>query len=101
MPECAKRRLSCKHRLVALKVNLWHSIISRCYNKDVLSFLISVMKLITFFQLEESEEEVAEVMKKYKAVVSQLSVDQITLSEQSQQIAELEHSKQVCDNCAT
>lgn len=34
-------------------------------------------------------------MKKYKAVVSQLSVDQITLSEQSQQIAELEHEKQV------
>lgn len=34
-------------------------------------------------------------MKKYKSVVSQLSVDQITLSEQSQQIAELEHEKQV------
>ncbi|MPC25354.1 Unconventional myosin-XVIIIa [Portunus trituberculatus] len=46
-------------------------------------------------QLEESEEEVAEVMKKYKSVVSQLSVDQITLSEQTQQIAELEHEKQV------
>lgn len=50
-------------------------------------------------QLEESEEEVAEVMKKYKAVVSQLSVDQITLSEQSQQIAELEHEKQVSCAC--
>lgn len=50
-------------------------------------------------QLEESEEEVAEVMKKYKAVVSQLSVDQITLSEQSQQIAELEHEKQVSCEC--
>lgn len=34
-------------------------------------------------------------MKKYKSVVSQLSVDQITLSEQNQQIAELEHEKQV------
>ena len=34
-------------------------------------------------------------MKKYKSVVSQLSVDQITLSEQTQQIAELEHEKQV------
>ena len=37
-------------------------------------------------------------MKKYKATVSQLSVDQITLSEQSQYIAELEHEKQVNDN---
>jgi myosin-18 len=30
-------------------------------------------------QLEDSEEELQEVMKKYKASVSQLSVDQITI----------------------
>ena len=30
-------------------------------------------------QLEESEEELQEVMRKYKSCVSQLSVDQITI----------------------
>lgn len=51
--------------------------------------------ILSPFQLEESEEEVAEVMKKYKASVSQLSVDQINISEQAQLIADLEHEKQV------
>lgn len=45
--------------------------------------------------MEESEEEVAEVMKKYKATVSQLSVDQVNMSEQAQLISDLEHDKQV------
>ena len=33
-------------------------------------------------QLEDNEEEMSEVMKKYKASVSQLSVDQITIQQQ-------------------
>merc|ERR1739844_675847 len=36
-------------------------------------------------QLEDNEEEMSEVMKKYKASVSQLSVDQITIQQQQQQ----------------
>ncbi|KAA0192697.1 hypothetical protein HAZT_HAZT010916 [Hyalella azteca] len=46
-------------------------------------------------QLEENEELHAETLKKYKSTVSQISVDQITLSEQSQRIAELEQEKQL------
>ncbi|KAK7474334.1 hypothetical protein BaRGS_00034382, partial [Batillaria attramentaria] len=40
-------------------------------------------------QLEENEEDMAELMKKYKAAVQQQSVDQITLTDQLQQIEEL------------
>ncbi|XP_071038996.1 unconventional myosin-XVIIIa isoform X1 [Parasteatoda tepidariorum] len=46
-------------------------------------------------QLEEAEEEMAEVMKKYKAAVAQMSIDQKTLAEQNQQIAELESERQM------
>ncbi|KAL1502507.1 hypothetical protein ABEB36_007641 [Hypothenemus hampei] len=41
-------------------------------------------------QLEENEEELAEVLKKYKAAVQQMSVDQITLQEQVSLVSELE-----------
>ena len=44
-------------------------------------------------QLEDNEEELHEVMKKYKASVSQLSVDQITIQEQSNRITDLEEEK--------
>merc|ERR1712001_726292 len=44
-------------------------------------------------QLEENEEELHEVMKKYKASVSQLSVDQITIQEQSNRVTDLEEEK--------
>ena len=44
-------------------------------------------------QLEDNEEELQEVMKKYKASVSQLSVDQITIQEQSHNIADLEDER--------
>merc|ERR1719211_251111 len=44
-------------------------------------------------QLEENEEELQEVMKKYKASVSQLSVDQITIQEQSNRVTDLEEEK--------
>ncbi|XP_076254274.1 myosin heavy chain-like isoform X2 [Rhynchophorus ferrugineus] len=41
-------------------------------------------------QLEENEEELAEVLKKYKAAVQQMSVDQIALQEQVSLVSELE-----------
>jgi len=44
-------------------------------------------------QLEENEEELQEVMKKYKASVSQLSVDQITIQEQSNRVSDLEDER--------
>lgn len=44
-------------------------------------------------QLEEMEEEMAEVMKKYKAAVAQMSIDQKSLAEQTQQICELESER--------
>ncbi|XP_069135915.1 unconventional myosin-XVIIIa-like isoform X4 [Argopecten irradians] len=44
-------------------------------------------------QLEENEEDMTEIMKKYKAVVHQQSVDQVTLSDQIQQIDELTTEK--------
>ncbi|XP_067682622.1 unconventional myosin-XVIIIa-like isoform X2 [Haliotis asinina] len=44
-------------------------------------------------KLEENEEDMAEVMKKYKAVVQQQSVDHITLSSQLQQIEDLSTEK--------
>ncbi|KAK3595793.1 hypothetical protein CHS0354_025430 [Potamilus streckersoni] len=40
-------------------------------------------------QLEENEEDLADIMKKYKAVVQQQSVDQIKLTDQLGQIEEL------------
>ncbi|XP_046371611.2 unconventional myosin-XVIIIa-like isoform X3 [Haliotis rufescens] len=40
-------------------------------------------------KLEENEEDLTEIMKKYKAAVQQQSVDHITLSSQLQQIEEL------------
>ncbi|XP_064613479.1 LOW QUALITY PROTEIN: unconventional myosin-XVIIIa-like [Liolophura sinensis] len=40
-------------------------------------------------KMEENEEDTAEIMKKYKAVVQQHSVDSITLSDRLQQIEEL------------
>merc|ERR1739848_557824 len=44
-------------------------------------------------QLEDNEEELHEVMKKYKASVSQLSVDQITIQEQTNHITDLEEDR--------
>lgn len=40
-------------------------------------------------QLDENEEDYNDVMKKYKAVVQQASLDQNMISQQSQQIEEL------------
>ena len=40
-------------------------------------------------RLEEGEEDMAELMKKYKAAVQQQSVDQINLQDQSTQLEEL------------
>ena len=40
-------------------------------------------------QLEENEEDLADIMKKYKAVVNQSSVDQITINDQLHQVEEL------------
>ena len=39
--------------------------------------------------------ELNEVMRKYKAAVSQLTVDQITLQDQTAQLMNLEHEKSV------
>ena len=44
-------------------------------------------------QIEDNEEELHDVMKKYKASVSQLSVDQITIQEQSNRVTDLEEEK--------
>ena len=44
-------------------------------------------------QLEDNEEELGEVMKKYKASVSQLSVDQITIHDQANRLADLEEER--------
>ncbi len=44
-------------------------------------------------QLEDNEEELTDVMKKYKACVAQLSVDQITISEQANNITDLEEER--------
>ena len=44
-------------------------------------------------QLEDNEEELQEVMRKYKACVSQLSVDQITIQEQASNVADLEEER--------
>ncbi|KYB27001.1 Unconventional myosin-XVIIIa-like Protein [Tribolium castaneum] len=41
-------------------------------------------------QLEENEEELAEVLKKYKTTVQQMSLDQIALQEQVSLVSELE-----------
>lgn len=41
-------------------------------------------------QLEENEEELAEVLKKYKTAVQQMSVDQLALQEQVSLVSELE-----------
>merc|ERR1711899_576852 len=44
-------------------------------------------------QIEDNEEELHEVMKKYKASVAQLSVDQITIQGQSNRVTDLEEEK--------
>merc|ERR1711997_678420 len=44
-------------------------------------------------QLEDNEEEMAEVMKKYKASVAQLSVDQITIQQQASSVSDLEEER--------
>ncbi|GLV36928.1 Myosin heavy chain-like [Carabus blaptoides fortunei] len=44
-------------------------------------------------QLEENEEELAEVLKKYKAAVQQMSVDQLALQEQVSLVSELESER--------
>merc|ERR1719410_2098984 len=44
-------------------------------------------------QLEDNEEELHEVIKKFKASVAQLGVDQITIQEQSNRITDLEEEK--------
>ncbi|XP_064618703.1 unconventional myosin-XVIIIa-like isoform X2 [Lineus longissimus] len=45
-------------------------------------------------RLEDHDEEYAELMKKYKAVVQQQSADNITISDQCQQIMDLHSEKQ-------
>jgi myosin-18 len=44
-------------------------------------------------QLEDNEEELTDVMRKYKAAVAQLSVDQITIHEQVNSITDLEEER--------
>merc|ERR1712223_1497009 len=44
-------------------------------------------------QVEDNEEEMSEVMKKYKASVSQLSVGQITIQQQASQVSDLEEER--------
>nr|CAD7590370.1 unnamed protein product [Timema genevievae] len=44
-------------------------------------------------QLEENEEELSEVLKKYRAAVQQLSVDQMVLQDQAGMVAELESER--------
>ncbi|KAL5016328.1 hypothetical protein ScPMuIL_005917 [Solemya velum] len=44
-------------------------------------------------QLEENEEDMAELMKKFKAVVSQQSIDHMTISDQLQQIDDLQQER--------
>merc|ERR1719412_972092 len=44
-------------------------------------------------QVEDNEEEMSEVMKKYKASVSQLSVDQITIQQQASAVSDLEEER--------
>ncbi|XP_046442459.1 unconventional myosin-XVIIIa-like isoform X2 [Daphnia pulex] len=44
-------------------------------------------------QVDDLEVELNEVMRKYKAAVAQLSVDQITLQDQTAQLMTLEHEK--------
>ena len=41
-------------------------------------------------QVEENEEEMAEVLKKYKATIQQMSMDQLALQEQVSLVSELE-----------
>jgi hypothetical protein len=43
--------------------------------------------------VDDLEVELNEVMRKYKAAVAQLSVDQITLQDQTAQLMTLEHEK--------
>lgn len=53
-------------------------------------------ELINWFrlgQVDDLEVELNEVMRKYKASVAQLSVDQITLQDQTAQLMTLEHEK--------
>ena len=54
---------------------------------------MKLKKLDFFSQVEDHEEELAEVMRKYKACVSQLSVDQITIQEQASNVADLEEER--------
>ncbi len=44
-------------------------------------------------QLEDNEEELQDVIKKYKAAVAQLTVDQITITEQANSISDLEEER--------
>lgn len=44
-------------------------------------------------QLEENEEELAEVLKKFKGTVQQMSLDQLALQEQVSLVSELEIEK--------
>ena len=62
---------------------------------DVEDRLMRVNREKTDFasQLEDNEEELHEVMKKFKASVAQLGVDQITIQEQSNRITDLEEEK--------
>merc|ERR1719436_182554 len=45
-------------------------------------------------QLEENEEEMHEIMRKYKASVAQVTTDQITIQDQASNIHQLEDEKQ-------
>ena len=45
------------------------------------------------FKVDDLEVELNEVMRKYKAAVAQLSVDQITLQDQTAQLMTLEQEK--------
>lgn len=48
---------------------------------------------LRLLQVDDLEVELNEVMRKYKAAVAQLSVDQITLQDQASQLLTLEHEK--------
>ncbi|KAL1130015.1 hypothetical protein AAG570_012958 [Ranatra chinensis] len=63
--------------------------------QDVEEKLIIVMKEKSNLQvqLDENEEELTEVLKKYRASVGQVSVGQLTIQEQNVRIAELENER--------
>lgn len=67
---------------------------SQVNHQQLLKFFNINSKLLTFLlQVDDLEVELNEVMRKYKAAVAQLSVDQITLQDQTAQLMSLEQEK--------